>query len=197
MALSSATKKSIGILLGVTIIFLIGFFVGRKSFTPQIITEYIKGDTIHDSIPIPPPISEVVPENPKYLTKWDTLYLTKDSIIYVKESIDTLAILADWIKKRTYDIQLFDTDTLGTLNIHANVQYNRLGELTYDYVPVYRRVTIQKEPLFTPFIMGGINSHWRPELEVGTFIKNFGISGSISHDSEKMIYSIKVGYKFK
>lgn len=192
MTLSSLTKKLLPIILS----FVIGFFIGRTTSQKESI-KYIKGDTIHDSIMIPPPVSEFIPDNPKYVYKYDTTYLPKDSIIYVTESVDTAAILADWIKCRYYDLQLFNTDTLGVLNVRANVQYNRLSNLTYDYIPVYKKVTVHKDPLFMPFVMGGINSYWRPEIEIGTFIKNFGISGSVSHDSEKMFYSLKVGYKFK
>lgn len=195
MAATSKTKHIVGILLGILIIFLIGFFIGKCTRKESARTEYIPGEVIRDTVYQIPEPSEEVPPQPIYITKLDTLYL--DSLIYVHESVDTTAILSDWIKKRSYDICLFDVDTLGTMNVHADIQYNKLQGMSYDYAPVYKKVTEIRKPLFTPFVMGGINSHWRPELEVGTFIKNFGISGSISHDSENMQYSIKIGYKFK
>lgn len=191
---STSSKYKIWLIIIAILCLISGFFIGRCTRKTQTVTEYIEGKVIRDSIYLPGASSEETPENPEYITKYDTIY--KDSLIYVAEKVDTATILQDWIKKRSYDVCLFDVDTVGKMNVHADVQYNKLQTLSYDYHPVYKVITQYKKPLFTPFIFGGINSYWRPELEIGTYIKNVGVSGSISHDKDKMFYSLKIGYKF-
>ena len=192
--------KKTNIILGM-IILCCGFFLGRCT-DKKTEVKYIKGDTVIDSIPFPFVVKETIPGEPQWLTKRDTLW--KDSTIYVKETVDTLAILADWIKKREYQNVLFDTDTLGKLVIYADVQYNQLQKLKYEFTPIQKNILTLKKPRIEPFIMAGVQTGWVPSFQAGIFYKNFGISYDISIDTyfdnqirkTTYIHGLKVGYKF-
>ena len=93
------TKKQIGISL---ILLILGFVIGYilRPSTKNTEIKYVQLPPITDTIKVPDPYKVEIPSDPEYIYKKDTLY--KDSIVYVHESIDTLAILEDWIKKRSY-----------------------------------------------------------------------------------------------
>ena len=187
-------KQNIKWIIAILIVGVIAFFIGRRVSTKETI-KYIQGPTITDSIPYPVPYEVKVPSEPEYIYKRDTLW--QDSLIFVHETVDTLAVLADWIKQRNYENILFDVDTLGRLVVNTQVQYNKLQDLRYTFTPVQKQVTKMKDPLFEPFIFLGANvTYWRPVLEVGTFIKShYGIGFEVGY-VEKPTYSFKIGYKF-
>lgn len=191
---NSMKNKNIKWIIAILIVGITAFFIGRSVSNKETI-KYIEGPTITDSIPYPVPYEVKVPSEPEYIYKRDTLW--QDSLIFVHETIDTLAILADWIKQRNYENVLFDVDTLGRLVVNTQVQYNKLQDLRYTFTPVQKQVTKMKDPLFEPFIFLGANvTYWRPELEVGTFIKShYGIGFEVGY-VEKPTYSFKIGYKF-
>lgn len=186
-------KNKIIAIIGIIALLIASFFIGRATSEKEDI-KYIPGPVIHDSIPYPVPVIEEIPGDPVYITKRDTFI--KDSIIYVSQVIDTAAILADWIKKRSYENTLFDNDTLGKFILYSDVQYNKLMNISYNYYPKYKQVTKTKIPIFEPFAFVGVNSFIRPTFEIGTFIKNVGISGELSHDNNDYFYSFKIGYKW-
>lgn len=183
---------------------LIGFLLGRLTVKTK---EFIKTEIKYvpqepvskDSIlPIQP--EEIKEHKPIYLTKIDTLW--RDSVIYVIEKVDTAAILADWTTKRKYNETLFNNDSIGTLNFTADVQYNRLQHYGYQFIPIRKEVstttTISSKPFIEPFIMGGVNSYWKPSIEAGIFTRSgvgasYGIEWS---DKNKIVHSLKFGYKF-
>lgn len=137
------TIKVILIILGV--LSLIGCFIGvyrwgyDKGTDSIIIDEgYQPLPLMRDTVYIKTPVKEETPEKPILPTKTDTCW--RDSIIYVTQRVDTLKIIADYIVKRTYEETLFSTDTLGTLRVGWETQYNKSSVLWYDYQPV-RKIT--------------------------------------------------------
>lgn len=186
------------------LLLLIGFLLGRftvitkefiKTEIKYVPQEPVNKDSIH-----PNPPTEVQEHEPIYLTKVDTLW--RDSVRYVIEKVDTSAILADWSIKRKYNETLFNNDSVGTLNFTADIQYNRLQHYGYQFTPIRKEVStttiINKKPFIEPFIMGGVNSYWKPSIEAGVFTRSgvgasYGIEWS---DQNKTIHSLKIGYKF-
>ena len=147
----------------------IGFFLGRSVIEKEIVTniKYIKGETIVDSIDKPVPYAVEIPA--------DTLSIIQDCIkngIYyelfpekpITEYVnithkDTLAIVRDWAMKRLYDEVMFDSDTLGKMEIKMEVQYNRMGVLTYSFTPVHKHIEtkIRQVKFFSPYIGAGFS----------------------------------------
>jgi len=177
-------RKNILISLGILLLgFIIGFIVSRVTIQdsePKI--EYIKGDTIYKEVPVPQPSSEETPSEPniKYIYKESIHYTDTGSVKY--REVDTLAILADWIKKRNYDISLFDNDTIGKLDLKASVQYNKISYLDYTYTPIYKVITKTKEKNFEIFGGFGTNTNSTVNGQIGFYRKHLGIGYVYSRD---------------
>ena len=192
-------KKRLIILFIVTALLtaVIGFFLGRSTIEKEIVTniKYIKGEKITNTIDKPVPYAVEIPA--------DTLSIIQDCIkngIYselfpekiITELVnitheDTLAIVRDWAIKRLYDEVLLDSDTIGKFEIKMEVQYNRMGMLTYSFTPVHKHIEtkISQVKKFSPFIGAGFSyGTWGDDLSdvllnlnAGFFIKEtYGIN---------------------
>lgn len=181
---------------------LLCFYLGRKTIkepTPKVVTEYIKGDTIRDTIETLKPYKVVEPVDTLNIIKqcikdgiyaelWPTRTEYKE-IIVTKE--DTTTIMKDWATKRYYSETLFDSDTLGTCKFDSEVQYNRMRVMSYEYTPVTKVVTKTEyvTKLFSPYIgAGALYNPWdeikNPMLQVngGFFIKEkYGVQLQYQH----------------
>lgn len=163
------------------------FFLGRKTVKipkPEVKIEYIKGDIIHDSIPYPVPYKVAEPIDTVNIIKqcikdgiYSELWPTKTVTEYVEVSKnDTTAIMTDWATKRHYAETIFDCDTLGSCKINAEVQYNRLMGIEYQYTPVSKRITETKYQikLFSPYIGAGYLVNPWDNLKDPTMVVNGG-----------------------
>lgn len=180
-------------------ILALGFIIGRLTIPTKTIsntiTEYIPGATIRDSISYPVEVKVEVPSDPEYI------YVPGEPQV-----VDTLAILADWILKRKYQEVLFDNDSIGKFTLRAEVQYNKLSLIDYDYNPIQRQTTVTtiktKEKLFTPFVFLGYNTGNYGSITGGLFIKNFGIAyeGVLKFNDNNLgnqyYHGLKLGVKF-
>lgn len=188
------------IILGIIGLFLLGIYVGKKTFKPQIIehTEYITLPPQTDTIP-PIIIKETV----------DTLNLIKrcikdgiyqelfpEKIVYITDTVtldktDSTKIMQDWITKREYEATLFDVDTLGKCSIKTVVQYNRLGDINYTFSPIQKQSTKTEVVTrkYLPFIGGGITTFPSIGVEAGLFINQsygFAVDGSYYFNPNKI-----------
>jgi hypothetical protein len=166
---------SIVILLVTAITF---FFIGRSTHAKKI--EYVKGDTIHDSIPYEKlvPYKEIVPADPAYIYTTDTLRDTipgKGSVIIITQKVDTAKILEDWTKERIYNQTLFNNKKEGSCIVDLYVQYNKVQGINYEFTPIQKVIT--KENIFIPFVSIGYNSFGFGRFGAGTFINKIGIDG--------------------
>jgi hypothetical protein len=170
----SSGKKNIiiGVILGL-IILLIGFVWGRSTIKDNIIVEYVKGETIRDSIFYPVPVGSEVPLSPELPLIRDTIQIPGETIV-ITQKVDTSRIIAEFITKNKYRETLFDSDTVGTLIVEADMQYNKLQKLGYDFTPVQKNVSFQKEKLITPFVFTSINSLGGFEIGGGFFYRDLG-----------------------
>lgn len=187
--------KTIGYIIIIAAIgFVIGYFSGKGKTEVKPKIEYVKGDTIHDSIYIPKPIKVIEPIDTASIIEAcikDSIYFdlfpTKiiEKPIYVPEKEDTSAILKDWATTRLYSEVLFNSDTLGKFTFNAQVKYNRLQSYSYDFNPIYKNTTIEKVkvPFLTPFVGGGVSSMPSIIIQGGFFIKQkYGITGIYQYD---------------
>ncbi len=166
----SSGKKNIiiGGILGLIILW-IGFAWGRSTIKDNIIVEYVKGETIRDSIPYPVPVESETPLDPEL-----PLIQIPGETIGITQKVDTSRIIAEFITKNKYRETLFDSDTVGTLIVESDVQYNKLQKLGYNFTPVQKNVSFQKEKLITPFVFTSINSLGGFEIGGGFFYRDLG-----------------------
>lgn len=181
------TILSLLIILG---LFGVGFYLGRKTIKTdtKIVTEYIKGDTIRDTLYYPQPIKIIEPIDTLNIIKQcikDGIYseLWPEKVIteYIEVTKqDTTKIMNDWATKRLYSETLFQNDSIGSCIVNAEVQYNRMKLIGYNYTPITKQVTetIYKTKLFSPFVGGGyLINPWEEKrnpiitLNGGVFIK--------------------------
>lgn len=185
----------------ILVIFSGGFFTGRKTLNAKEIikTEYIKGDTIKETIfaPLPNNVERPIDtlniikkciEDGIYQELWPNKVITK----YINTTAeDTIKIVNDWATKRKYDELLFKSDTLGTCSVNVELQYNRLRFLNYSFEPVTKKIIEQKIKVkaFSPFVgLGYITNPWDEfddpllNLTFGTFLKEkYGLQLHFMH----------------
>ena len=97
-------KKQNYFYIGIAILFLvIGFFVGRSNSKVITKIEYIKGETMRDTIYAEKlvPYEVKIPASPNLPMKYDTIRIPgKPDIRYMK--VDTAQIIAEYIKENSY-----------------------------------------------------------------------------------------------
>ena len=179
----------IGIIIGCVLLFLCGVYVGKKTVPIKEVVkiEYIKGETIYDTIPNPVPVYIQKPIDTVNIIKqcvadgiFSELFPNKqytDTIYLMKE--DTTKIMADWSTKREYEETLFDIDTVGNLKIKTYTQYNRLGSINYTFTPIQKKETteVYVERKFLPYAGIGLSTFPSYDVEIGLFYrKSFGFS---------------------
>jgi hypothetical protein len=180
------------------VIFLLalGFFLGRmtiKEPETKVVTEYIQGEPVVETIYLPEPYRVVEPvdtlgiiqqciKDGIYVELWPEKIVT-EYVEVTKE--DTTDIMKDWATKRYYSEVLFNNESQGSCGFNAEVQYNRLKVLNYTYLPVTKTVTETKyvTKAFSPFIgISYLTNPWDEirnpmvQIEAGAFLKEtYGI----------------------
>ena len=169
-------------------LFLVGFGLGTTMTRTSIKTEYIKGETIIDSIPYAE-LKPVIVELPG-----ETIYI--EDVEYLKSDIDTAKIIAEYIKIKRYEQVLFDSDTLGMVKINLSVAYNSLRCLSYEFTPVTKHTTITKLRTYTPYLSTSINSFGIFGVGGGMYKKNVGYGLKYITDLENNGIEFSLNYKF-
>ena len=170
----------------VVVAFVVGFFLGRKTIDVEEKVTFVKGETIHDTIVINEPTFVEIPATPKYIYKYDTIVV--DNIQYISEKVDTGAIIQDYILMRTYEYNVFNSPTLGKIDVKQQIGYNKLLSFDYTYTPMTKQITRNRERLINPFITGGYSTNSNILLGGGLYYKNVGIEYNMN-------ISIKQNYK--
>ena len=179
----------------VIILFIGGLLLGRctKKVKENTKIEYIKGDTVRETIIKPVPELVQTPVDTVDIIKQcikDGLYkeLWPERVIteYVEiTKEDTTKIMKDWATKRIYDKTLFQNDSIGTFKVKTEIQYNRLQLMDYTFEPIHKEITKTEYKIktFSPFVgVGYLTNPWdeirNPIITVngGFFIKEkYGI----------------------
>lgn len=200
------------IILAATLI--LGIVIGRLTTAEKVIVQWRDAPPINGEIKQPEPVTVRVPDSIKYITVcrevWPGSTNTSDKGIpaldsvsagYANETrswqIDTAASLAatvkDWNLERTYAGTLFQSDTLGTANYEAKVQYNTLTSLKWDFAPKVKEVTTIKTRTVRPFVGVGYNTFNQVSATGGVFIRNIGLSATYISDFTERRSGIGLG----
>ena len=173
---------------------VIGFFIGRGNTTTKEVIKYVKGETIHDSIPTPYPVNVIVPSKPVLPMTPDTVII--DSIEYHFMKVDTAKIISEYINRKTYKPILFDDKENGKLSLGLVVQYNKLDSIGYEFTQIHKETTITKERIFTPFINASYNSFGYIGVGGGLYYHNIGIGAKYITDFNNSGLEISGHIKF-
>lgn len=189
--INKKTLKTIGIIVAAIVLFLGGIYTGKKTTPVKTITKikYVEAEPIHDSIDKPVPVYIKEPVDVKGIIAQavkDGIYqeLFPEKIKEVKDTVymtneDTLKIIADWATKREYNETLFNSDTLGTFKFKADVQYNRLNNISYDFYPKQKVVTqtVYRTRTLLPYVGVGATTFPSATAEAGVFVnQSWGIA---------------------
>lgn len=188
-----------------------GFILGRQHYekgTTTVITHYIQLPAIHDTIIVKEPKYVKLPTDTAKIIQQcinDGIYteLFPEKIVEKEiflTSEDTLAIVIDWASERTYSETIIDNDTIGRIDIEANVQYNRLKSIEYD-LKLYQKETntiTNKKPMFEPFLGASVLTNGNGMVELGTFVRqNVGMSLIYDRDMTNNKNAFGIGIKLK
>lgn len=176
-----------------------GIVIGRLTTAEKVVVKWRDAPPISAEIKAPTPVVVRVPDSIKYITVYRDQMASPSNMSEVVEppEIDTAASLAatvrDWNVERTYAGMLFKSDTLGTANYEAKVQYNTLTSLKWEFMPKVKEVTITKERTIRPFVGVGYNTFNQMNATGGVFIKNIGLSATYISDFTEQRSAIGIG----
>jgi hypothetical protein len=174
----------------------VGFFIGRRTAVTKEVVRYVQGDTVSGTLDTAGmPVKETIPEIPDLPLKRDTVWL--DNIIYVATTVDTAAIINDYIASREYIPVLFDNPHIGQLSLSATVQYNRLQDLSYTFIPVYKEITRHRVPVLQPYVGASYNTLQHASFSAGTFYGKIGVELQYVFDVKNIEKGYGVGLKYK
>ena len=150
---------------GVTLVVIIiavlaGFFAGLTLNRPQYgkTVQFVPGETIHDTIRIPEPYRVEIPRYYRLPTITETVFV--NDTLRIVERVDTLQIIRDFVAINHYNFNVFDIDTVGTLNVRQSIQYNRLRTFEYDFTPIFREITLTRQPRWA--VTAGVGVGYSP-----------------------------------
>ena len=184
------------LLLGLLIL-SIGFIAGRCTDKTISKIEYIKGETVRDTIFATKlvPYKVEIPAKPVLPMKPDTIRIPgKPEIIRMK--VDTAQIIADYIKENSYSNVLFDDQQKGKLTVASVVQYNTLKKLGYEFTPIQKQTTIEKRRVFTPFVNASYNTFGYYGAGAGLYYYDVGVNVKYLSDFKTKGYEFGVNIKF-
>lgn len=189
--------------------FGLGFYIGWKK-DPEVVTntviKYVELPPVHDSIDKPVPVYVVKPTdtvNVIMAAKMSGLLAelfppTPADTVYVSDK-DTAAVVKDWGTERFYAETLFDSDTLGRFDFNAKVQYNRLENFAYNFVPIQKQTetTVKTTRKYLPFVGAGLNTSGTFNGQAGMFFhQDAGFSVQYNYDPKEKESSVGASFLY-
>ena len=171
----------------------VGFFLNKEKY--EVIVKEVKGDTIKEVVHLPSPTIQKskldIASLPHYVFKE---IVRVDTITQVA-TIDTLAILRDYMAIKNYSYTLFNNE-YGKLTLDQNTQYNSLVSTSYNYEPIKRVETYQRKWQF--LVGAGYSSNKYIGPTAGIIYKNIGVVGGYKYSftERKSIVDIVLLLKF-
>ena len=157
----------------------VGFFIGRQSFVVRTEIKYVQGDVVRDTVFEPVPVLEIV----------------HDTILLVE--YDTVRTLIDWNTERYYAERLLDDPLRGLLDVSATVQFNRLQDLSFSFIPIYKEVTKYKVATWQPYVATSFNTFNQASVGAGIFYKKTGVEFQYITDFNRRLKGYGIGFKYK
>lgn len=182
------------IIIGI-VVMVLGFVLGRLTFTPETIVDIKETVKYAPSSTI---IRDTVSKD--RLVPYETF--VNDTIVkYLTQEVDTVAILRDYYLSRKYALD-FSNDTIGTFIVDAEVNQNRLVSASSFIQPITKTVIQEKTVYRAPTIqfygtLGTSVDFNMNKISLGIDLKQrylIGVSG-IRFDN-KYNYTIDFGVKF-
>ncbi|PWM09743.1 MAG: hypothetical protein DBY00_07110 [Flavobacteriales bacterium] len=176
-----------------------GIVIGRITTAEKVVVKWRDATPISAEVKSPVPVVVRVPDSIKYITVYRDQMASPSNMSEVVEppEIDTAASLAatvrDWNVERTYAGMLFKSDTLGTANYEAKVQYNTLTSLKWDFTPKVKEITTIKIRTVRPFVGVGYNTFNQVSATGGVFIRNIGLSATYISDFTEKKNGVGIG----
>lgn len=158
-------------------------------------TEYVKGETIKDTVYIPAPYSEkkadkdnlipVYKKDPegKKITELDTAK-SKDVTIH------------DWNLERKYSDHVFNNEN-GKRLYDITVQNNKLSKFNHTFTPIKKVTTTIKERIFHPYVSASYSTLDIASVGGGFFYHNLGIEYQFQRDFKYNDTEHSLGIKYK
>ena len=186
--------------------FVFGIYVGRSTIKQktETVIEYVQGEKVVDTVYFDRPYKIIEPIDTLDVLKGiiaDGKFFemfpekVRDSIVYVTKE-DTTKIMRDWATKREYCGVLFDNDYEGRFEYEIDVQYNKLGCLMYEFIPIEKVVTSNtvKVKKYSPFVGFGVSTDSHITGSVGMFINDswgMSVNGRYNMDYQTIEYAPK------
>lgn len=184
-----------------------GFFWGRRT-APEPEVRYIDRPAKSGSLDLSEAIPKSSLEPPKITLKYVFIPLrdsveTKGVLAPETEAVDTLQSLwetaRDWNTLRSYRQTLFDNPEDGRMEVSFTVQYNRPGEVQWDYAPVPMKVIrdTRKKDL-SPFVRASASTLGTAGIGGGLRVKSWALDISYLRDfrHQRNGAAIGVSYSF-
>jgi hypothetical protein len=193
------THRNIILLLFTLLLgFGIGWWLGSRKTTTEVVREKVR----YVGRPATKIDTELFPKW-QYVgiaDKLPRLQYTDTIREEVRIPADTAGIVADYFKRRIYDLD-FSTDTTGIYKLQAVIVCNRLESASATIIPLQREVenTVVKVRKFRPFVSGGvaIGDKVGASLGLGGIIKEKHIvSAKYTRYGNHNIYGAEYGYIF-
>ena len=178
-------KKSERIYIFICLIILlvgcaISFFIGRSTIDTKTKTEYVKGETIRDTVYIPTPYSEKKADKDNLIPVYK-----KDPEGKETTELDTTkskdATIHDWNLERKYANLVFNNEN-GKLLYDITVQNNKLSKFNYTFTPIQKVTTTIKERIFQPYVSAGYSTLDIASVGGGFFYYNLGVEYQFQKD---------------
>lgn len=137
---------------------LLGFGVGWWLGTRKTTTEIVREEVRYVERPATKIDTELFPAWVAERIELPRLQYTDTIREEVRIPADTAGIVADYFKRRIYDLD-FSTDTTGIYKLQAVICCNRLESASATIVPLQREVenTVVKVRKFRPLVSGGVS----------------------------------------
>lgn len=172
----------------------VSFFAGRLTTKTKETIKYVKGETIHETIEVPKYIYETIPSKPVFKTKTDTLYVNEKEVIV--QTVDTGAIIQNYISERRYAFNVFDNEN-GKLDVRQTIQYNELRKFDYTFTPTRKEIISKMERIVIPFAGINYNSFNQAGVGAGVFYRNIGFEMQYMRDLNTNLNGYGIGLKIK
>lgn len=193
-------KKSERIYIFICLIILfigcaISFFIGRSTIDTKTKTEYVKGETIKDTVYIPAPYSEKKADKDNMIPVYK-----KDPEGKETTELDTAkskdVTIHDWNLERKYSDQVFNNEN-GKLLYDITVQNNKLSKFNYTFTPIQKVTTTIKERIFQPYVSASYSTLDIASVGGGFFYHNLGIEYQFQRDFKYNDTGHSLGLKYK
>ena len=191
-------SESIYIFICLIILFIgcaISFFIGRSTIDTKTKTEYVKGETIKDTVYIPAPYSEKKADKDNLIPVYKKDPEGKETTELDTTKSKDVTIL-DWNLERKYANQVFDNEN-GKFLYDITVQNNKLSKFNYTFTPIQKVTTTTKEKIFQPYVSAGYSTLDIAGVGGGFFYHNLGIEYQFQRDFRYNDTGHSLGVKYK